>query len=881
MFQSEYPEISDELWVRAVHNKNQVPIDKSNGRACIINGTIVYSPNCSRFMKSGDFGANHVTYDSRKHDVVQLHRPRLWSPEYTFLAFMETDSVSSGPLGWILRDKKRFPTEGKKTVRMHSEDVLRWNRLQFDLRNASEHLIGLTKAPCGPDLIETALTCNAAYQTVDDLNKAIERSREWFAYWIAKTAYAIAVCESVQDLEMLEGKIITDKYPIQWFRSMVEAEWYQGFISCIRSACCARPGSMFDANTNREPTRVGVLIDICHPKKNQPPIQWFIENGVPVWYEWFPQQTYLCSFGDALNLRPEPEHLQQAATIMLKEMDTRGDIMNSNVRCQSFELFCIERERRADIIKKGEDDAAREKREESKRRKAFIWKKRWNVYYRCRLPDEDIGNAIRHYQSNGRARYDDITGEWDLCSATSDSGREYITPPSSEYEREDTSLFDIEDEHTPSQCSQYERTSQTLEDSGDESMVSFGDEEDLPYDQGALGSLNGYQTLHASHQFYTQATVEAVDVQQYEPLHILHELMGYVPTIGDTNEQPRAFDIIMRRAYCKLIGMERTDVEFFQSAGATEAANFIDTLASTTQSTLPRADIWDLHRSNRLALSGYDLAKKIFKLRRKDGDNNDVLYVFDYGSHAIMNCMVGVESAIAAAKICRSNSNDSDFAMCKNILQQGIHFSALCKNSHEGDTLTDYKMRLKPMRMPEYTFTKDDYAAYMEEISTMFSVGNLAGRALKVGGIVWRIAVAESFSTVLQGEWTKTASSTLYISDDGTEYFDDTCTEEEMDAICGVYSCPQVSKVEILERSWWPTDRVWKKYTAYPYWTEFNEHWFRERTEDILSGKAYPLTQREHKEQLRKNSKQNRLTQKLEVKTRLCIDDFPKGGLTY
>ncbi|KAF9541146.1 hypothetical protein CPC08DRAFT_650697 [Agrocybe pediades] len=185
------------------------------------------------------------------------------------------------------------------------------------------------------------------------------------------------------------------------------------------------------------------------------------------------------------------------------------------------------------------------------------------------------------------------------------------------------------------------------------------------------------------------------------------------------------------------------------------------------------------------------------------------------------------------------------------------------------------------MRLAGYEFSKADYEAYFQETESLLAKEGVARRALKTGGIVWRLAVGESFSRVLEANWSHSHSSTIYVSGDGSEYFDEKCTVEEMDAICGVYLCPQVTKAEILEKSWWPTDKIWKKYAAYPYWSDFHEFWFRNRSEAIKNGQAQPLSQHDHKKMIRKNGKLNRMEKKIEENSLHFFDHINEGGLTY
>ncbi|KAF9547542.1 hypothetical protein CPC08DRAFT_796076 [Agrocybe pediades] len=249
-----------ELWVRAMRASKDKPIDKSNGRANLINGRFYYSPNCSRPLKDEALLIEPV--DPSKSSVDVIREPTEWSPEQAYLSFMEMGSVMDGPMSWILRARKRYGKGKKKSVRMASEDVLRWNRLQFDLKTVSAMLLQLSGAPCEPPFIESVLQCNGSYEEPEALSDSIEQSREWFSYWIGRTAYAIAVCESIEELECTNENASADILPTRWFRTMTEEGWYQGFISSIRSACRkkdVRSSENTLTNCPPDPSRVGVI----------------------------------------------------------------------------------------------------------------------------------------------------------------------------------------------------------------------------------------------------------------------------------------------------------------------------------------------------------------------------------------------------------------------------------------------------------------------------------------------------------------------------------------------------------------------------------------------------------------------------------------------
>jgi len=134
----------------------------------------------------------------------------------------------------------------------------------------------------------------------------------------------------------------------------------------------------------------------------------------------------------------------------------------------------------------------------------------------------------------------------------------------------------------------------------------------------------------------------------------------------------------------------------------------------------------------------------------------------------------------------------SDYEICRQLLQKGMEFKVLVPiSTKEGKEPNHTRCTPLPVRTAGYMFNKGDYVAYCYDRLSMLSDNHLAKRALKTGGIMWRLSVECSFNIVLSEEWCYTDTATIYTTKDGKKYFDDKCTEEESDAICGAYRCAQ------------------------------------------------------------------------------------------
>ena len=94
------------------------PIDHSRGRASVVDGSIIYSPNCGRTVKMPPLMFPDIEFllNTGQH-VDTLHQPFWWSQETAFLAFLPINpdfagvpfedfnntELQRGPTGYFMR----------------------------------------------------------------------------------------------------------------------------------------------------------------------------------------------------------------------------------------------------------------------------------------------------------------------------------------------------------------------------------------------------------------------------------------------------------------------------------------------------------------------------------------------------------------------------------------------------------------------------------------------------------------------------------------------------------------------------------------------------------------------------------------------------------
>ncbi|KAH9913267.1 hypothetical protein B0H21DRAFT_671923, partial [Amylocystis lapponica] len=146
-----------------------------------------------------------------------------------------------------------------------------------------------------------------------------------------------------------------------------------------------------------------------------------------------------------------------------------------------------------------------------------------------------------------------------------------------------------------------------------------------------------------------------------------------------------------------------------------------------------------------------------------------------------------------------------------------------------------------------------DFELYQMRQRSLFSRPH-ARKAAMSGGILWRLAWesgAFAASDLYGPSWEAMNNGQSY--DVAAQLFDDSLSEKEADAICGVYEVIASSQSQRPSRkSWWPTPNAWKDCGLdVGYWSNTAEAWFQGRLAIMRAGTAKLQTSQEWKNMLR------------------------------
>ena len=756
-------------------------IDKSQGRAVLIDGHLFYSPNCSR---------SDVPLPSHSPnlglDVSSLERPLWWSMDYVHLAFLPLRGQGVHPLDSFLPAPTRFMySQGQFFLK--PSVIVGWNQLEFDLKWIIKILVERCKIPPFPSAITSVLVKLVRCNNAIVLRQEVANGKGWFLYWLGQLAYAIAVnvsmdrspVQPIYDLPPagqaaldFDWNSFVDNAVPPWFKYLGTRNWPQTLLCAIHS-CVAR----FDANS-----RVGIFLDIVQPQEHQFSVDWFMKFNVPIWYPWgSSEQAAALNMSSVSRLAPLPHHLQHVAMILHKspsEMLPQIGGITAPDR-QPWIAFLVKRQEMNANREKRESPEERRKRLNRERQhptagaRVFEWEKDDNdVYQRVEVPKAERTDVLENYGRNQKV-YDAFFNEWDCIAELGEMDQDEI-------ERmdwgEESILYD------PQPPSPHPGPAATYRQEPSGANIYNNTSQPLAYDQGEIyvppvvePGKRSTSSLVPEHQLPKSVVTVS------EVAHVLHEYFGYVPPLGISATSKKTPASRESFQLTKAIGLHDVDHKYFETTAGIPAVNFIQSLSSNNG--LPEIDFWDLRAGNRWALGS---SKHLRSLKRLGSQ-----FLFDFGDATTSSWTLSVQQPEIALFICRLDGRLDEAGIIRELLTRAIpHHTLVLLPSHTVSMPDTIRL---PVRLPGYEFTTTDYNSYCTQVRNLLCDPRVVRAALMSGGIAWRLAVHKGFDSVVDGPTADLIDERVGIcfptDTPGWEYWDDTCTTRELDLLCGAYIC--------------------------------------------------------------------------------------------
>lgn len=746
------PPSSFQTAIRYTSNKS---IHEGNARAIVIGTDIYYSPNCSRTPLLPSKCPQKVR-NPLKDDIEEYHNPQWWNTDTGYLPFLPTNpQFGSPPFHQLYNNLVSTGPRKTRRLRMESNDVLNWKRLESSLTHIFRSFQSTYSIPDMTLIVSTSLACQDAFEYPSQFHTAEKRCRKWFAMWMAMVSLGIAVAQVYDDDS--EDTLVP--------------KWYTTFVQHTDEVLLAGVRQQLGRFNPWFP-RAGVFIDLCSSIE-QPTIDFLVRLNIPVWYPWGTAEELQVRRNPSYwaKYTPPPHMLQHARSFLnsvpgpipSKSLDEEEDN-------QPWRAFIANRARRAI------GPVATKKPP----MKVFHWERddggKWQ---RTSVLKQLRQETLDDYGKNQKV-FDEQSNEWDCCTNMGDLDAE-----------ERQALFDEEDEvinpiHQERLLAVPDgRVSSPV--TGNMSTLAaapFNEDEAMSSEYPSSSNITVANEHSKTDLIDTSTEANSSYLpDQRSPADLLSLYFGYVPPppfirldLAKALEQ-QIKDLTLG------IGCSNVDLmyKYVETVPGRYAAQFFWSMSQSPW--IPPSNVlFDLARGNPRSIMNRRRLKFMHQL---PGDT----FLFDFQNEATVEWHICVTDVNLAMMIVRLDEELSDYDIARTLLNQGSTFWTVLE-------FAPFAIKQSPagisrIRLSSYQFSAEDYTSYRYDCANILRSPRVARQALMRGGILWRLVIEHaSFQDVLAGP---TTVATIHhhcksISGGGNRiYVDDVLTDHEIEMICGVY----------------------------------------------------------------------------------------------
>ena len=745
-------------------------INRSNGKAIILDGDLYYSPNCSRDVGLPPDDTNHTKFQNVFRTSTAGRSPRWWTPAFGWMSFIPLSPSYKGVPFDMLLHVPNPEFRDNAGYCMPETAQARWARLEDAIIKSTAILTSRLSLPAVRPHCPWSYGYHLMFKTHRIALKQCVLARDWFPVWMGLFSFLIASARTMEEQ--------STSIPC-WFQILADAGYDQTFLNGIRSStvCSFLP----------ETQRVGAFVQVMPRDKLQPPISWFYSFHIPVWYRWGVHEIQSVKQDPTLaQFAPLPEHLQSATTIIVRQPPgfcSIGDRNQEHSKKKSpswHEFFAAHDSLNArNLASETVADAAkrlqREKNPPTTSAKVYEWLPSLedpSTLTRDLVIKSRRWEVLSSYPSEQK-RYDSWRNEWDCCEA-------FQPGVTVDDDLEDVVMYmgsGAESEIDPynNNLSPPPVSFPFGPSSGSHSSMEIASPEMLPStDIGGTLEADDFNLSLLQHA--------------YEAVEILSHHYGFVPPLSFPSASSLK-DVEVTEVQSKLLrllGLTAINKGITSTSIGAIALAFLEDLAAGRR---PEKGSWDLERNNRYSLVNARHLRYLHCIQPK-------LFLFDFGRLSTVRWKLAVMNAVDALYICRLDPNFDEYDIARCLVQQGIRFQTLLSlrdiphSPKSSNRMLPIDML--PIRLSGYQFSLRDYEAYRRQCSAIFAHPR-ARAALLRGGIVWRLAIEFlSFDDALQGPSIATTVYRHGLSVEcqkGNILGDDDLTEVELNLICGAYIC--------------------------------------------------------------------------------------------
>ncbi|KAH9481134.1 hypothetical protein JR316_0005654 [Psilocybe cubensis] len=300
-------------------------IDWSKGTVFIHDGTLICSPNSKRFVilpcgppslkhleAAKDENKAHLPYPGSTHfdrkldiDLALYRQPVQWEDSYGWLAFVPLSpsfiSLPFKPLSWT-PEPRRWRT-GQTTYQweVESHEKGEWYRCESQLVYLCEKLRLWYRIPGTPPPVPSRFGYDRPHRSKEIAEKMVEVSRNAFVLWMGFLSYLIAQSRRPEHAAHLRDD---GKKPVPaWHTKILEEQAAEAAAAVAASAqtgwdpITPPPPLITEPwldglrqsvvwNFTPQTPRAGIAYDWTTSHRTRPPIEFFLDNAIAVYYPW-------------------------------------------------------------------------------------------------------------------------------------------------------------------------------------------------------------------------------------------------------------------------------------------------------------------------------------------------------------------------------------------------------------------------------------------------------------------------------------------------------------------------------------------------------------------------------------------------------------------
>jgi hypothetical protein len=296
---------------------------KKNGIVFVQDGTIFYSPNCSRLAKIPP-SCNNEPFNQAHLDISMFKQPVWWSVFWGWQSFIPlSPSFTSSPFEtfcWmpriqavdIYRTMPSGETKLEKKFQMAEDDIYNWKRRESLITNAAQVIRLQYKISGNSPPLPSSFHYDKPHKSFNVAKRMITVSRDSFVIWMGFLSYIISHTKEQNP----HSVAVLPQSPLPfWYEYLRDTHqyadsWLDGLSS---STVCS-----FDIKT----PRAGIVFQWSNRDTTRPPIRYFLENHVPMYFVWTSKEEHAISVDCSLAyLQPPTELVQEALTILFTTPD--------------------------------------------------------------------------------------------------------------------------------------------------------------------------------------------------------------------------------------------------------------------------------------------------------------------------------------------------------------------------------------------------------------------------------------------------------------------------------------------------------------------------------------------------------------------------------